>query len=126
MSWRPWTTSELAFLRASAGRLATGEIAEALSRTPKAVAQMAQRERLSLAVPRLVWCPSCATLRSSLARSGVCAACELAASARRSRHAAVARLAEVQATASEAAAVDAAQRRLGSARQKARRGKTGS
>lgn len=73
-----WTLGEIRFLKASAGKIPQEEIQRTLGRSAKAVDHMASRLGLSLRfyASSLVWCPRCATWRTSLnARTGDCPVC---------------------------------------------------
>jgi hypothetical protein len=128
---RSWTTSELAWLKAQAGRLTKAALAAALGRSEAAVAMMAARMGVSLLCPR-VWCPRCAQWRTSLGKGGTCRACALDMAAEReaaSQAAAVAkalgaRLEAASAAEEDAAARKAAATRLSTARQARRRSRT--
>lgn len=73
-----WTLGEIRFLKANAGKIPQEEIQRTLNRSAKAIDHMASRLGLSLRfyTSSLVWCPRCATWRTSLnARTGNCPVC---------------------------------------------------
>lgn len=73
-----WTSSELEFLRNSAGKLSRREICRQLKRSKNSVEMKSRCLGVSLRCfkSRLEWCPVCATLRSHLgASTGQCRVC---------------------------------------------------
>ena len=77
---RPWTTAEVAYLEANAGKVPRRDICRELRRSSASVKTKASRLGLSLRVVRwgLVWCDECASWRSSVGeRTGWCRVCEM-------------------------------------------------
>lgn len=67
MAGRPWTTSEVAFLREIARTMPVEDVVDAMAgRTRLAVIGEAQRAGISLRTPRgMTWCPICEEFRTS-------------------------------------------------------------
>ena len=77
---RPWTTAEVAYLEANAGKVPRRDICRERRRSSASVKTKASRLGLSLRVVRwgLVWCDGCASWRSSVGeRTGWCRVCEM-------------------------------------------------
>lgn len=80
---RPWTCSEVEWLRENAGKRTRRDICRELRRSRMSVQKKAARLGLSLRVRkwRLAWCDECATWRTRLNASGRCRVCQLRANA---------------------------------------------
>jgi len=79
-----WTTGEVEWLLANAGRVPLSEMCLRLKRSRQAVYSEARhlrdaghRVELRYHVPRLALCPSCGCNRATLGSTGICAVCTL-------------------------------------------------
>lgn len=83
MAGGDWTTSEVAYLLANAGRKPMREICKHLRKSADSVRYMASRLRaegtdisLRCYVPRVEICPACGCRRGTLGKTGICEVCE--------------------------------------------------
>lgn len=83
MAGGDWTTSEVAYLLANAGRKPFRDICKHLRKSADSVRYMASRLRaegtdisLRCYVPRVEICPACGCRRGTLGKTGICEVCE--------------------------------------------------
>lgn len=81
---KPWTSSEIQFLVANAGKISRRDICQMLKRSSASVSQKAKALRrqgvsidLSYYEPTLDTCPMCGHLSGTLDRHGICKPCRM-------------------------------------------------
>ena len=76
---RPWTTSDIRYLRENAGHVPIADLAKHLKRSQQAIRIRASMLGISIRCYRrtLVWCDQCATWRTALDADGRCPICRL-------------------------------------------------